>query len=234
MWLLAALVAAAGLIAIVEVVAAAAGGGYLVVDWPRWARALGSTAWSARAVRAGAFIVMLLGLLLLALALARGAPRRLTTRWGGARAGVFVDRRGLARALRARALAVDGVDGARVRIGARTADVRLRLRDRAAGGAASRAAVAVRRELDAVGLVRPPRLVVRPRPEDAGPEDAGPEDAGPEENQGGPPVRATSDRPTRHDAAAGWDPPAGSGGPCAGAGRSRPDGRHALGAGRRP
>ncbi|SNQ51604.1 conserved hypothetical protein [Frankia canadensis] len=208
-WVLAGLIAAAGIIAVIEIVTAAAGAGYVIVDWPSWAGTLGRTAWSARSARVGAAVAVLLGLSLVGLALLRGTPDRLPARWSRPRAGVYVDRRGLARALRASALDVDGVDGARVRVGRSTAQARLRLRERAAGGAAQRATAALQRELDAFGLVHPPSLMVRV-------------DGRPGRDS---PTRAGQDRPAGDGPSAGWRGPVGYGGPPAGAGRADPDGR---------
>ncbi|MCM3923699.1 DUF6286 domain-containing protein [Frankia sp. AiPs1] len=159
--LLAALIAAGGVIAIVEIIAAAAGGGQVVVGWRSWADSLSDTAWSAGPALLAAGLVALVGLLLIWIALRRGTPARLRTRLGCPQAGVFVDRRGLARDLRATALGVDGVERARVRVHRRVAKVRLRLRPRVAAADPQRVAALLREELDAFALIESPDLTVR-------------------------------------------------------------------------
>jgi hypothetical protein len=159
--LLAALIAAGGVIAIIEIIAAAAGGGHVVVGWRSWTDGLSDTAWSQGPALLAAGFVALVGLLLIWIALRRGTPARLRTRWGCPQAGVFVDRRGLARDLRATALGVDGVERVRVQVHRRVADVRLRLDPRVADGAPQRVAALLRKELDAFALVESPDLTVR-------------------------------------------------------------------------
>ncbi|WP_462186373.1 MULTISPECIES: DUF6286 domain-containing protein [unclassified Frankia] len=163
--LLAALTAAAGVITVIEIVAAAGGGrGYAVVDWPAWADGLAGTAWSSGAVRLAAGICVLVGLLLIWLGARRGTPSRLTVRRSCAQTIVFVERRGLARALSSAALTVDGVRAARVRVRDRTADVRLRLRPRAAGGARERAGAVLASLLASFELAEPLELRIQATP----------------------------------------------------------------------
>ncbi|WP_235947298.1 DUF6286 domain-containing protein [Candidatus Frankia alpina] len=206
--LLAALVAAAGVIAVIEIVAAAAGGGHILVDQRSWADHLSDTAWSTGSVLLAAGFVALVGLLLIGTAFRRGTPARLRTRWDCPRVGVFVNRRGLARDLRATALAVDGVERARVRVDRRAADVRLRLSPRTVIGAPQRVGAVLREELDAFALAEPPDLIVRATTPSAGRR---------HELAGG-------DGPARHDGRAGRGGPAGYAGPAEGAGRTEPDG----------
>ncbi|EIV95552.1 DUF6286 domain-containing protein [Frankia sp. QA3] len=239
--LLAALIAAAGVIAVIEIIAAAAGGGHVLVDWRSWADGLSDTARSEGPALLAAGFVALVGLLLIGTSLRRGTPARLRTRWDCPRAGVFVNRRGLARDLRATALAVDGVERARVRVDRRVADVRLRLRPRTAGGAPQRVGALLRQELDAFALVEPSDLIVRAATPTAGRRhklaggDGPARHDGPAE-RGGPGGYAG---PSEHDGRAGpggpvgpepegpaeWDGPTGGDGPPAGDdGRARSDG----------
>ncbi|ONH27666.1 hypothetical protein CcI156_07380 [Frankia sp. CcI156] len=163
--LLAALIVAAGVITVIEIVAAAGGGrGYVVVDWPAWADDLADTAWSSGPVRLAAGVCVLVGLLLIWLGARRGTPSRLAVRRGCAQTIVFVERRGVARALRSAALTVDGVRAARVRVRDRTADVRLRLRQRVAGGARERAGAVLASTLVSFELAEPLELRIQATP----------------------------------------------------------------------
>ncbi|CAJ64893.1 MULTISPECIES: DUF6286 domain-containing protein [Frankia] len=199
--LLATLIAVAGVIAVVEIIAAAVGEGQVLINWRSWANGLSDTAWSRGPALLAAGFVALVGLLLIGIALRSGTPARLRTRWGCPRAGVFVDRRGLARDLRATALAVDGVDRARVRVHRRVADVRLRLRPRVAGDTPRRVAAVLSEELDAFALVESPDLTIRAT------------------STGRRHEPAAVDGPARHDGPAGWGGPGGHAGPSGGDGR---------------
>jgi|GEM_PF-4995952 len=178
---LAAVLAAAGVIALIEIVHAALGPGWLVVDWPAITRVLARNDWASTGARVAGAILAPVGLALLVLVLGWYAPGR--PRWlpagsrpratGASRyllpsTSAFVSRRGGARAARDRLLDVDGVRSARVRIGRRRVRAAVRLRPAAARGTMfqdsdERAARALAASVSSWDLVpaRPVRFRVR-------------------------------------------------------------------------
>ncbi|MEN3535246.1 DUF6286 domain-containing protein [Microbispora sp. ZYX-F-249] len=109
-------------------------------DWARWAR---TTAWDDNRALAVAAALALIGLVLMLIAAVPGRGRMIALRTGDPDLMVGLPRRTLARALRARANAVDGVRAAGARMRGWHADVSVRtdLRDTAAIGERVRAAV---------------------------------------------------------------------------------------------
>ncbi|ONH57985.1 hypothetical protein CcI49_23935 [Frankia sp. CcI49] len=187
--LVAALLAAAGVIAVVEIVAASGGRGPVIVDWPAWSAHLTAWAWSSGAARFWGVLLALVGLGLLLLgSRAGGRPRfqaRPTTSGASgasssrasspgasvsgacasgaaAEVAVYVPRSALARALRATALATDGITSVSVRVRRRRAVVRPRLRGRTSVGAVTEVRARLARTIESFELRRPPRLVVEP------------------------------------------------------------------------
>ncbi|EFC81589.1 DUF6286 domain-containing protein [Parafrankia sp. EUN1f] len=192
--LVAALLAAAGVIAVVEIVAASGGRGPVIVDWPAWSAHLTAWAWSSGAARFWGVLLALVGLgLLLRGSRAGGRPRfqaRPTTSGASgvsssgvsssrvsssgvsvsgasasgraAEVAVYVPRSALARALRATALATDGITSVSVRVRRRRAVVRPRLRGRTSVGAVTEVRARLARTIESFELQRPPRLVVEP------------------------------------------------------------------------
>ncbi|CUU58746.1 hypothetical protein Ga0074812_121123 [Parafrankia irregularis] len=195
--LVAALLAAAGVIAVVEIVAASGGRGPVIVDWPAWSAHLTAWAWSSGAARFWGVLLALVGLGLLLLgSRAGGRPRfqaRPTTSGASgasssrvsssgasasrasvsgasgacasgaaAEVAVYVPRSALARALRATALATDGITSVSVRVRRRRAVVRPRLRGRTSVGAVTEVRARLARTIESFELRRPPRLVLEP------------------------------------------------------------------------
>ncbi|MFE6888434.1 DUF6286 domain-containing protein [Streptomyces sp. NPDC057694] len=125
------------------------------------------------AVRAGAGLLAVLGVLMIFFALAPGRRRLLTVSSSDPRVRAAVDRAALALLVRDAVGDVPGIGPVRVRVGRRRAAVRARLafgdRETARGSAQE----AARGVLDSCGLRRPLKLRVRVRPDDSW-EPAGP------------------------------------------------------------
>ncbi|WP_169951253.1 DUF6286 domain-containing protein [Microbispora sp. H11081] len=137
-----ALLAIGGLTA-VHVVSALLGRPVRVVPYEQWARWASTTAWQDGRALAVAGALMLIGLVLILIAVVPGRGRMVALRTGDPDLVVGLPRRALARALRARANAVDGVRAAGARMRGWHADVSVRtdLRDTAALAERVRAAV---------------------------------------------------------------------------------------------
>ena len=184
--LLAALVAAVGVVAVIEIVYAAVGDGtYFVVDWPAAVDALDRNSWSETGPKIFGGVTVALGVALCAVGLRHGRSGRLpvraldpslgsprttstsntttrTTRTTDTtRTVTFVRRRNLARALRRAAESVDGVTSARVRFGRRRVKILVSLRPRTSGGAPEQVAEVVGRTLASFDLVSTPPVTVR-------------------------------------------------------------------------
>lgn len=158
--LVAAVLAAAGVIALVEIIVAAGGHGPALVDWPAWSARLGDWSWSSGAVRLVGVCVVLVGAGVLFLCARLGARSRFRTRPTTPGTAVFVPRRALVRALRQSALAVDGVSAVSVRVRRRRAVVRARLRPRTSTGVMVEARARLVRRVESFDLLRPPRLML--------------------------------------------------------------------------
>ncbi|WP_018502086.1 DUF6286 domain-containing protein [Parafrankia discariae] len=156
----AAVLAAAGVIALVEIIVAAGGHGPALVDWPAWSARLGDWSWSSGAVRLVGVCAVLAGAGVLFGCVRLGVRPRLRTRTTTPGAAVFVSRRALARALRQSVLTVDGITAASVRVRRRRAVVRARLRPRTSTGAVLEARARLARRVESFDLLRPPRLTV--------------------------------------------------------------------------
>lgn len=158
--LVAAVLAAAGVIAVLEIIAAAGGHGPMVVDWPAWSARLASWAWSSGAVRLCGVLLTLAGLAVLLLGRAAGGGGRFEAHPSAAGTVMYVRRRALSRALRAAALSVDGITAASVRVRRRRAVVRTRLRPRTSAGAVAQVRSRLAGTVESFDLTRPPRLVI--------------------------------------------------------------------------
>ncbi len=165
--ILAVALAAASIIVIVEVVAFAVHGGPLIVHWPTWYQWAGRTRWNALVIKIWSIVLIVVGVLLLALELKPPRVTRLRLRSDEKATDAAITRRGLAGALRAAVLDIDGISGAAVTVRRGRARIRATssARDRAAAGALEEpTAEAARRRLDNLQMRHPPRVRVRVSP----------------------------------------------------------------------
>ncbi len=164
---LAAALIAASVILIAEVIAFAVHAAPVVVHWPTWYRWAGRTRWDDLVVKVWSVVLIIAGVLLLALEVKPRRVTRLRLRSDEKATNAAITRSGLAGALRAAALDVDGISSAAVTVRRRRARVA------ATSAARGRPAVdalkepvaeSVRRRLDDLQMRRPPRLKVRVSP----------------------------------------------------------------------
>ena len=114
-FILAAALTVASIIVIIEVIAAAGHHGPVVLHWTTWYRWAQSTRWDSRVVQVWSAILIVAGVLILALELK--PPRVTRLRLHAAEAtDAALTRGGLAGALRAAAISIDGITGAAVTV----------------------------------------------------------------------------------------------------------------------
>lgn len=148
-----------GLLVAVEIVVAAFGRHPWVLPHDRWYRSTLEHAWDDAAARWVFIALVLAGLLLLSLQVARRRPATLALSAGGAPADL--GRRSMERSLARAATSVDGVSRAKVRVSAERADVVATTNRRQADEVRPRLAEAVERRVRALGLARVPQVKVR-------------------------------------------------------------------------
>jgi hypothetical protein len=164
-FILAAALAAASIILIVEVVAFALHAtSPLIVHWTTWYHWAGRTRWNALVVTIWSIILIIAGALMLAPQLKPRRVTRLKLRSDDKATDAAITRGGLAGALRAAALDIDGISKAAVRVRRRRARITATAaaRDRAAADTLRQPVTdAASRRLDDLQLRHPPRLRVR-------------------------------------------------------------------------
>jgi hypothetical protein len=114
--LLAGLFLAAGVIAVIEIISAHTNNGSVVVDWPRFARALERNTWSDAGPKVAAVILIVVGVILVLLGLRRGQPAALELAGDGSGIEAATTRKSLQRLLRTVASESEGITGAKVRV----------------------------------------------------------------------------------------------------------------------
>jgi Family of unknown function (DUF6286) len=161
---LAAALAAAGIIVIIEVVAVHLNHSPLLLHWTTWYRWAARTRWNQLVVQVWSAILIVIGALILALELKPRRVTRLPLRSSDDATDAAVTRGGLAGTLRAAATGVDGISSAAVTVRRRRARV---IATSAARGRAATDALkppvtqALTSRLDNLDLRHPPRLTVR-------------------------------------------------------------------------
>ncbi len=148
-----------GILVAVEIVVAGFGRRPWVVPYDRWYRSARLRSWESAPPRWIFIALVATGLLLLFLQLARGRPSTLPLTAGGAPADL--GRRSLERSLTRTATGVDGVSGAKVKVGAEQAEVAATTNRRQAGDLQSRLAAALDDRVKSLGLARPPAVRVK-------------------------------------------------------------------------
>ena len=162
--ILAAALAAASIILIVEVVAHALHASPVIVHWTTWYHWTRKTHWDALVVTIWSIILIIAGALLLAPQLKPRRVTRLKLRSDDKATDAAMTRGGLAGALRAAALDIDGISKAAIKVRRRRARVTATAaaRDRAAADTLRQPVTdAARRRLDDLQLRHPPHLRVR-------------------------------------------------------------------------
>jgi Family of unknown function (DUF6286) len=162
--ILAAALLAASVILIVEVIAFAAHTGPVLVHWTTWYQWAARTHWNRAVVRVWSIVLVAAGVLILALELKPARVTRLRLHSEDKATNAAMTRRGLAGALRAGALDIDGISRADVRVRRRRARVTATsaARSRPAASALKEPVTeSVRQCLAGLDLRHPPRLTVR-------------------------------------------------------------------------
>jgi hypothetical protein len=168
---LAAAVAAAGVITVIEVVAAATGHGPVLVDWPSAVDATARNTFSDAGPKVFGAVLAGLGIIMTVLGARRPGPKLFALAPSrDPRTTTFVSRRGVGRALREAAMSVDGVVDAEVgvRMRRRRARIDAGVYPRAAVETSDRIAAAARYRLDSLGLLGPPSVRVATAPREPG------------------------------------------------------------------
>ena len=148
-----------GVLVAVEIVVAAFGRDPWVVPHDRWYRSTLEHRWEDAATRWVCIGLVLAGLVLLGLQLARRRPAALPLAAGAAPADL--GRRSIERSLVRTASRVDGVDRAKVRVSADRANVSATTNRRRADEVRPRLATAVERRVRTLGLARAPEVRVQ-------------------------------------------------------------------------
>ena len=161
---LAAVLLAASVILIAEVITFAVHAGTVVVHWPAWYQWAVRTRWNDLVIKVWSVILIIVGALLLGFELKPRRVSRLGLCSAEETTNAAMTRSGLAGALRAAALDIDGISSAAVTIRRRRA--RVAATSAARGRPAALAlkepvAESVRRRLDDLQMRHPPRLKVR-------------------------------------------------------------------------
>ncbi|WP_131745297.1 DUF6286 domain-containing protein [Frankia sp. Cppng1_Ct_nod] len=159
--LLAAAIAAVGVIAIVEMVNAALDESYSIIDWPSAVGAMTRNAWSDTGPTVLGAVLSAVGVVLLLLGLRRGRVSWFVVRPSSAGTATFASRSGISRSLRDAATDVDGVTHATVRVRRRTAKVKVDLRPRTAADAPTQVHHEVSERLASFDLATPPKVKLK-------------------------------------------------------------------------
>lgn len=153
----------ASVITAIEVIAYAVHAHPVVINWPAWYHWARRTQWDTLVIRIWAGVLIIIGVLLLGLELKPRRITRLAVRAGETATDAALTRHGVGGALRAAATNIDGITDATVTVRRRSARVVAKSAARGRS-VAHRLRDPVREELrarlDALSLVRPPRLRV--------------------------------------------------------------------------
>ncbi|WP_165485297.1 DUF6286 domain-containing protein [Protofrankia symbiont of Coriaria ruscifolia] len=159
--LLAAALAAAGVIAIVEMVNAALDNGYAIVDWRSAVDVMTRNTWSNTGPAVLAVVLIIAGVLLLTLGILRGPAEWLALRPISTGTRGFVSRSGLSRSLDSAVTEVDDVSRAKVRLQRHTMTIMVELHPRSSADTPAQVLDRVREHLALFDLVAPPKTKVK-------------------------------------------------------------------------
>jgi hypothetical protein len=159
--LLAAALAAAGIVVAVEIALAGLGDSYWLLPWPNWYRWALDHTWTVAPVVVAGWALVVVGLILLFFALAPYRPVTLEARPYSPDVVSLVRRAALERSLGRAAQAIDGIVGAGVKISRHSVRIKARSNRRDVVGLRDDVVRTVGARLDTLHLVQPPRLRVQ-------------------------------------------------------------------------
>jgi hypothetical protein len=159
--LLAAALAAAGIVVAVEIALAGLGDSRWVLRWPDWYRWAVDHDWTVAPVTVACWALVVAGLILLFFALALYRPITLEARPYSPDVVSLVRRAALERSLQRAAQAIDGIVGAGVKVSRHTVRIKARSNRRDVGGLRDSVAQSVGARLDMLHLANPPQVRVQ-------------------------------------------------------------------------
>jgi hypothetical protein len=159
--LLAAALAAAGIVVAVEIALAGLGDSHWLLPWPDWYRWAVDHTWTATPVAVTCWALAVVGLILLVFALAPYRPLTLEARPYSPDVVSLVRRASLERSLQRAAQAIDGIVGAGVKVTRHTVRIKARSNRRDVAGLRDDVAQSVSARLDMLHLVPPPQVRVQ-------------------------------------------------------------------------
>jgi hypothetical protein len=161
---LAAVLAAAGIVVAVEIALAGLGDSHWILPWPDWYRWLLDHAWTETAVAITCWALCLVGVVLVFFALAIYRPLMLPANPYSPDVAPMVRRSSLERSLQRTAQAIDGIVGAGVKVSRHTVRIKARSNRRDIAGLRDRIAQSVSEQINTLRLVNPPHVRVQVRP----------------------------------------------------------------------
>jgi len=157
----AAALAAGGIVVSVEIALAGLGDSHWLLPWPDWYRWAVDHTWTVAPVTVTCWALVGAGVILLFFALALYRPVSLEARPYSPDVVSLVRRAALERSLQRAAQAIDGIVGAGVKVTQHTVRIKARSNRRDVGGLRDDVAESVRARLDMLHLVRPPQVRVQ-------------------------------------------------------------------------
>lgn len=152
-----------GLVVAIEVVLGVVGRGPWLVPYDRWERSAQTTPWSDGDLRLLFAALVVAGVVLLAVEVARRRPEALTLSGGQGGVEARLDRRGVERWLADKVERVDGVTDARARLGRKEVRIHVGTVERDTAATEQRVGQAAARHLGELALHSPPQARVEVR-----------------------------------------------------------------------
>jgi hypothetical protein len=149
-----------GVLIAVEIVVAEIGREPWVIPYDRWYRSARTNAWSSPSTRQLALVLVVAGLLLLLLQLARRRPRALAMETGPSVHSADLNRKGIEQSLERAVNRVDGVSSAKARISSSRTRITASSGRRLPGDLEARVKQAAEQRMAALKLASPPPLSV--------------------------------------------------------------------------
>ena len=161
---LAAALAAAGVVVAVEIALAGSGDSHWVLPWSEWYQWLLDHNWTETPVAVGCWALVVAGVALLFFALAIYRPLMLDAKPYSPDVAPFVRRSSLERSLQRTAQAIDGIVSAGVKVSRHTVRIKARSNRRDVGGLRDSVAESVSAQLEVLRLINPPQVRVQVTP----------------------------------------------------------------------